>query len=230
MEILIKISNLVGNIALIIASGVAIYGINAWRREFRGKRQIELAEDALTLFYEAQNVIGALRSPLGGQEEGTSRKPQKEESPARKSARDAAYAVFERYQNRQELFNKIYSMRYQFMARFGLEAAKPFEDLRGIVNEIFGAARRLARLWATDISSLRSDQEKNQHFEKQQKYEAVFWDTYDEDDPINPKLDQVISDIEHVCKPIIMEKEGMVPSIKEFWSKKIKTKKSKSKT
>lgn len=32
---------------------VAIYGINAWRREYVGKRQLELAEDSLALFYEA---------------------------------------------------------------------------------------------------------------------------------------------------------------------------------
>jgi hypothetical protein len=221
------IVELLSSISIIIASCVAIYGIGAWKREYRGKRQIELAEDALTLFYEAQNVIQAIRSPLGCQEEGTSRKPQKEETPAQKSARDSAYVVFERYQNRQELFNKIYSMRYRFMARFGLEAAKPFEDLRGIVNEIFGAARRLARLWATDISSLRSDEQENQHFEKQQKYQDIFWDTYSEDDPINPKLDQVILDIERVCKPIIMEKRGMVLSIKKFWSNKVKSKKGK---
>lgn len=206
------------SVSIIIASCVAIYGIDAWRREFRGKRQIELAEDTLALFYEAQDVIRAIRSPLSRQGEGTSREPQENESPTQKAACDAAYVVLERYQKRQELFNKIYSMRYQFMARFGPKKAKPFEDLRGIVNEIFGAARRLAHLWAKDISLLRSDEQAEQHSEKQQKYEAIFWDTYGEDDPINPKLDQVISDIECICKPIIIEKGFKFSILRKFWS------------
>lgn len=36
------------------------------------------------------------------------------------------------------------------------------------------------------------------------KYEAIFWDGYgDDEDPINPKLDKCISDIETICNSII---------------------------
>lgn len=47
------IGNLSVLLASIIASATAIYGINSWRREIKGKRQIELAEDVLSNFYQA---------------------------------------------------------------------------------------------------------------------------------------------------------------------------------
>lgn len=194
---------LISNISVVIASCVAIYGINAWRKEFRGKRQIELAENVLALFYEARDVIIAMRSPLAFGGEGSTRKPQENETPEVKKARDDAYVLLERYQKRQELFSKIYSMRYRFMVQVGREAAKPFEDLRGIVNELFGAARRLAHLWTTDCSSLQSEKQQEQFFERQQKYELIFWESDDEHDPINPRLDKVVSDMECICRGII---------------------------
>ena len=53
------ILEIVNTIAIIAASVVAIYGINAWRKEFQGKRNIELAEEVLCLFYRAERAIEA---------------------------------------------------------------------------------------------------------------------------------------------------------------------------
>jgi len=44
-------------LSLLIGIWVAIYGIDSWRREHKGKRQLELAEETLALFYEARDVI-----------------------------------------------------------------------------------------------------------------------------------------------------------------------------
>jgi len=44
-----------------IAICVALYGIDAWRREHVGKRHVELAEDSLALFYEASDIIKHIR-------------------------------------------------------------------------------------------------------------------------------------------------------------------------
>jgi hypothetical protein len=43
--------------SVILASLFAIYGIDAWRREYVGKRRIELAEEVLALFYQAYVLI-----------------------------------------------------------------------------------------------------------------------------------------------------------------------------
>jgi hypothetical protein len=114
----------------------AIFGINAWRREFRGKRQIELAEETLALFYEARDAITHIRSPGAWATEGQTRKAGAEEIEEEKRLRDIAFVAVERYQKYQELFNKLHAMRYRFMAQFGAENGKPFDDLRAQVNSI----------------------------------------------------------------------------------------------
>ncbi|MBN2594022.1 MAG: hypothetical protein JXA81_10980 [Sedimentisphaerales bacterium] len=189
------ILEIINTLAIVIASIVAICGISAWRKEFQGKRNIELAEDVLALFYEAIDAIRAIRSPLGYLEEGATRKPQDGETPQQKQARDQAYVVRERYEKRQEVFNKLRSKRYQFKARFGTEKAKPFDDLNNIVIEIQVSADRLADIWSLDR---RSDETEKRRLE----YESVIW-SRPENDNIAGRLDNVISDIERICRPII---------------------------
>jgi hypothetical protein len=210
---------ILSSISVIIASGTAIYGISAWKREFTGKRKIELAEEALTLFYEAREVITSSRSCLGFGYEGMTREPEPEETPAQKKARDAAYVIFERFQPHEELFSKLHAMRYRFMAQFGLGSAKPFDELKKIRNEIFSAARHLARLWAEDMSHF-DEKIQKAYSEKIQKYESIFWDTYDGvADPINPRLDKVVSEIESICMPVIMDKGRLFMGLHKLWAK-----------
>ena len=51
--------------AIIVASLTAIYGINAWRRELRERRRMELAEEALTAIYEIKDAISSIRNIMG---------------------------------------------------------------------------------------------------------------------------------------------------------------------
>lgn len=123
------------SISILIGIWVAIYGINSWRREHKGKRRIELAEDTLALFYEAKDVIAYIRQPFsyGGETDGIERADG--ESDSDYDARKNASVVFKRYNEHLELFNKIHSMRYRFMAHFGKESAQPFEDLHGVIKK-----------------------------------------------------------------------------------------------
>jgi hypothetical protein len=199
----IKIAlEVVNTIAILTASIIAIRGINAWRKEFQGKRNIELAEEVLVLFYEARDAIRAIRNPFGFQGEGSTRKPQENETPVQKAARDRAYVVYERFEKRQEVFNKLHSKRYQFMARFGNEKAKPFEDLWNIVFEIQISAMQLAEIW----SEFAFDQDDRDRLKEEKKeHESKIWQ-YGKNDIIDPRVEKVISDIEEICKPIIMGK------------------------
>jgi hypothetical protein len=65
MVIIESISTIVASAAAIVASIVAVWGINAWRREHVGRRRIDLAEEVLGLFYGAREVISSFRSPVG---------------------------------------------------------------------------------------------------------------------------------------------------------------------
>jgi hypothetical protein len=199
-------SELIKNISLTLASLTAVYGIDQWRREHRGKRQAELAEDTLTLFYEAQDAIHHIRNIFSFGGEGSSRKPGENETPEEKDAYDKAYVVFERFNTHIELFNKIHATRYRFMAQFGVEAAQPFDDLRKIVNEIQISARRLGQLWAKQDRRHRTQQQEEDHFAQIQKYEAVFWEGSEDEDPINPKLKKCVAEIEKTCREILSAK------------------------
>jgi len=135
-------------ISIISASLVAIYGLNSWRRELRGKKRIELAEETLALFYQAFDAINYMRFPGSFGYEGKSREKEEGESDDVKKARDNAYVLIERYKPYVEIFSRIQSLRYRFMAIFGKDCGEPFERIRKLVNRLFLSARRLERLWA----------------------------------------------------------------------------------
>jgi len=190
--------------ASVVAASTVIYGVNAWRREYIGKRKLELAEEVLALFYEARDVISYIRSPFSFGGEGNTRNAAPNESPEEKQINDNAYVVFERYYKRQDLFNKLYSMRYRYMAQFGKDLARPFDDLRKIVNEIFLSARMLSHYWKQQgRRNWENDREFQQHLKEMHKYEAIFWEKSSDEDPIIPRLDAVISDIEAQSLKII---------------------------
>lgn len=191
------------NLSILLAAWSVIYGISAWRREFIGKRKIELAEEVLALFYEAKDALHAIRSPFGFEGEGSTRKPGKYERPEDKETLDNAYVVIERYNKYQALFNKLYAMRYRFMAQIGKDEAKPFDELRVIINEIILASRRLARLWTHKNLNALSPEQLEKHQKSIEEAEAIFWERSVDPDPINPRLEEVITKMDKICRSII---------------------------
>jgi hypothetical protein len=192
-----NVTNVLESISIIIAACVVIFGINAWRREYVGKRKLELAEEVLALFYEARDAIGYIRNPFGYVGEGGTRKADQNESSEEKQINDKAYVVFERYNKRQNLFNKLYSMRYRYIAQFGKDTAKPFDELNKIVNDIFTSARMLPHYWKQQgHHQWKNESEFQHHLEEMHKYEAIFWYQGENRDSIGPRVNEVISEIE----------------------------------
>lgn len=196
-----QVVSLARDFSILIAVWVAIYGIDSWRREYRGKRQVELAEDVLALFYEAHDAIAYLRHPLALSSEFEDIPRAENETDQQWEARRNASVVFKRYNERQELFNRIHSLRYRFMAQIGTREAEPFDELRRIVNEIFSAARRLSRLWSRD--HFRTEQQRDEHYASIQQYEAVFWAGLEDEDQIAKRLAQTLKDMERYCREVI---------------------------
>lgn len=189
------------HISVLIGIWVAIAGINAWRKEHVGKRQVELAEEILALFYEANDAIRHMRSPMGFGHEMQDVERQEGESDAQFQARQNASVVFHRYNQYQEMFSRLHASRYRFMALIGQKEAKPFDELRSITNKIISAARMLARLWPQDHH--RTEEQQHKHWDRIGKQEAIFWEGLEEDDPINPVLDKTIAEMEATCRRII---------------------------
>ena len=188
-------------LSLLIGIWVAIYGIDSWRREHKGKRQMELAEETLALFYEARDVIAYIRNIFSYSSETEGIEQGENESEERFEARKQASVVFKRYNERQELFNKIHSMRYRFMAQIGKEKAEPFDELRKIVNEIFVSARMLSQLWSR--RHFRTQEQEDKHYESIERHEAIFYEGIEEEDPIMPRIKKLVDEIEITCKAII---------------------------
>ncbi|MBI4963690.1 MAG: hypothetical protein HY913_10470 [Desulfomonile tiedjei] len=210
---------IIKEIGAIIAIVLAIYGIDSWRREHAGKRQIELAEETLALFYQARDAISHIRDPTSFVNETADLKRGDDESEKAFEARKLASVAFSRYTKYQEIFHRLHSLRYEFMVRIGRDEAKPFDELRVIINEILISARVLSRLWARD--RFRTEQDWEKHLKDVEKRESVFWEGWGEVDPINPKADKVIEEIERVCKEVIAGKGTLHYFLnRPFWGKR----------
>lgn len=203
-------AQIIQSASLILASVFAICGINAWRREYVGKRRIELAEEVLALFYQARDAVDAIRSPFGFGGEGSSRKPGPDELPAHKEALDQAYVLVERYSNYTELFARLHALRYRFMAQLGSEAAAPFIELNRIVQELILSAHEKARLSTLPESAFRTQNAKEKHYKRLLEVDSVYYGTSSEYDPIAPRVRKAVADIEKTCRPIIESKGTMV--------------------
>ncbi len=198
-------ADLIQGLSIIIASGVAVYGIDAWRREFRGKRQIELAEEVLGLFYEARDLIEAIRNPLGFVGEGKTREPGPNERPEDKECLDRAFVLIERYNAHREPFAQIQSLRYRFMAVFGRGAVKPFDDLNWVLLDLLNSARRMATLFTASERAFRTEADYQKYHDQRDKVDRIFYGG-GADDPVRPRVEQLLSGIESICRDAINQR------------------------
>jgi hypothetical protein len=173
----------------------------------RGRKEYDLAEEVLASFYEAKDRIRAIRSPFGYQGEGSSRKASVNESDAEKQIYDQAYVATERYQKYQDVFNKLHAQRYRFMALFGIEKAKPFDELQSVLNDIFIAANMLSFYWKRqEFARHMSNDEFAKHLKEMEAHESVFWKKSEENDAIDRRVNAIISEIEPICAKVIQKK------------------------
>jgi len=202
-----EFADLIQSISIILTCATIILGVDAWRREFVGKRKIELAEDILILFYEARDAISRIRSPFGHSSEGNKRERQPEEDPSESKVLDKAYVVFVRYEKESEIFNRLHALRYRAMARIAVSAANPFVDLQQILKDIFLSAHMLGNdFWQRQGRVQMSPEERERHLKEMHAHEAVFWEGYDPSDPIKARVEKVITDIESIFRPVIEQR------------------------
>ena len=76
-----QIATILQAVSVMLACWAVISGIDAWKREFVGKRQIEIAEQTLAKFFELRDAIIYIRNPFSTLSEGKSREKGKQELP-----------------------------------------------------------------------------------------------------------------------------------------------------
>lgn len=197
-------------ISAIIAIWAAIYGIDSWRSEHIGRKNADTAEETLALMYEASDAIAHIRHPVSfGSEHGEIERGESE-SENQWQARRNANVAFVRYNQYQELFNKLHAMRYRFMAQFGKQKAEPLIEIRSVINEVLSAANALSRLWPRE--DFRTEEQWQRHREQIEKYEAKFWSMMSEEDALANRVKSAVIEIENTAQAEI-EGRGALYSI-----------------
>lgn len=191
------IPSIIAAIAAVIGVAIAARGLNKWRAETIGKRKAELAEDILADFYQARDIINGARSPGSFDYEGNTRKKADWENEDDTRKLNGYFATIERLNGKAEFFAALHARRYRFAAIFGVEAAKPYNELHKIYAELVVAVQML-------INTHR-DRGEGSLPKNRRKWEETIWARYAENDPIPSRLDRTVEAIEATCRPAIQE-------------------------
>lgn len=189
------------SLAVIIASGVAIWGINAWRREHVGKRRIDLAEEALALFYEARDVINGSRSAIGSTKERLAAAQAISEAATAPTDSARAAVITWRLYQRGDLFGRIRTLRYRFSAVFGWDAAKSFYDLVALRDYVIAAEEEFLMIEEV-LPTLRSDA-RDKQVSRIKELLPILHHGRTQSDPTTQQSNAIIDRVEQVCRPII---------------------------
>jgi hypothetical protein len=193
-----EILEIIKSVGVIVASGVAIWGINSWRREAKWKRKYELAEEVLANFYEAHQAIQIIRSPSGFGHEGASRPRQDNETEEEGKIYDRAYITRERFERNKTSLEKLQSLKFRFIALYGKEYEQHFDKFNQNINKIFLASDQIARVRLGQYG----DDNEFIGATMRESREILYLMTNSED-KIESELEFAIKAIETKCKEII---------------------------
>jgi hypothetical protein len=172
-------------------------GLKKWRAETIGKRKAELAEDVIADFLEAKDIIRDARLPGSTHiDEGNTRPKTENETPDETKQYNVYFCVKERLSKRSEFFARLVARKYRFIAHFGTTAAKSYDDLVAILNEIDTAVHMLTITHNTVTSP--------DHEVRNKTWLATIFGGSDED-KIPARLEAIVTAIEATCRPAIQE-------------------------
>jgi hypothetical protein len=215
---MIELATIAQTVAIISACWAIISGIGAWKREFIGKRKIELAEQVLARFFEVKDAIAFIRNPFASSEEGTTRQKNPKEQPDETDLLNRGYIVVERYAKKENVFADFNTLKYKFMASFGPETEQIFIDTNKAINSIFISARMLAtHYWRRQG---RVDMEKDEfqrHLDEMHRHEGIFWDFASDKDEIRIQLNGIQERLDKVTAPCFLEPVSTFNTLKKRW-------------
>jgi hypothetical protein len=161
------------------------------------KRRTEFAEEVLGDFYQARDIIQSARSPGGFGAEGTTREKEIWETESDTRLLNSYFRTLERLDKKTEFFAQLLARRYRFIAIFGPESAKPYDDFWRVRGEIIVAVQMLLQTHRQrELGSLPQDRK---------TWETTMGWMHTAQDPIEVRLNQIIEDIEKTCRPAIQE-------------------------
>lgn len=192
------LANLMTGLAAVVAGWAGVRGLNAWRTEMVGRRKTELAEEVLAGFYRVRDILTWARFPAsddnhGGEDDRPGAGPDDEEL-----ERGEIFTPVDRLTKESQVFSELQASRYRFMAYFGEEAARPFEEIRAIHSEVIDSAHNLIRTYG-------QEQTGPAEARRNQWEAAIGWGEGD-GDTLRRRLDLAVKAIERTCRPLIEER------------------------
>ncbi len=216
-----NLATLAQAVAIISACWAIISGVGAWKREFIGKRKIELAEKTLSTFFEIRDAIAFIRNPWSSGNEGSTRNRSPNETEIESQLLDRGYIVFERYESKKYIFAQFNTLKYKFMAVFGTETENIFNNTNKTLNSIFSSANMLAtHYWRRQGRVNMKADEFQKHLDEMHHHEGIFWDRYNENDEVRNQLASTQKELERVTKPCFEEPMKTYTIFTKGWLKK----------
>lgn len=165
------------------------------RSEKVESRQIELAEETLTKFYEAEDVFRVIRSGLGYRGEGSSRdKSDTTHLSDEVNARiDSIYSTIERMRKYDDFFASISLMVARVKALFGAEVCDAFLEIVRTRNELILATQFMME----DAARPPADQD------DMREWRNVRFGSFSKKDDLHMKLEESKSKLEKALLPIV---------------------------
>lgn len=203
---MIEVATIAQMVAVISTCWAIISGVGAWKREFIGKRQIELAEQVLAKFFEVKDAIAYIRNPFSSSDEGKTRQRRDGETTAESELLDRGFIVVERYSKKENIFADFNTLKYKFMASFGKETDQIFIDTNMALNSIFVSARMLAtHYWQRQGRVEMEHDEFQRHLDEMHRHEGIFWDIGSDTDEIRVQLKAIQDKLEKATASCFQE-------------------------
>lgn len=182
-------------LAAALASWQGIKSLGIWRREEAERRRMELAEVALSEFYEARDIFKWVRTPSGERE--ATAQPATDDAETRTQAqRDIYYPILKRLADDGDFFGRMQARRYRVQALFGPAGAEPYDIINAVHSKVALAAKMLVQ---TQQEGTPTEAEAAQSGE----WQDTVWDDAEDSDEINDRVELAIRRAEDVFRPAI---------------------------
>ena len=203
-------------IATIIATGggtyIAFAGLKAWKSEMKGRRDIELCQHVIALFYEGEEKVRELRMPMSYPTIESADRPKREnESESEARLRDSHYVPIARWQAQREFWKDFFSYKFRMKALFGPQAAKPFDKVDEALRTFTAAA-------SVRYESIRGDRVGTEGQDLRMEFDSAIWGHPSAQDKIGALMQAAIGEMEDICIPIV-QAQSPVRLLRD-WSRK----------
>jgi hypothetical protein len=180
--------NILSSASVMMASLSAIYigckGLNSWKEENKGKREYELAEEVLSLFYKVENII------INSRNQPSTFKDNLIVSNFEPKA--FAKHTLNYLNNNEDLFDKIRIKSFVFKTIFDEKKTQPFYDIFHLKNKLITSSKSILKNKSDDLS--------NDIDVIRRGYVILENNTKDE---INEELKRIMESIKEICRPYI---------------------------